>query len=867
MAKSISPMMQQYLDIKRQHKDMILFFRLGDFYEMFFEDAVVCSRELELTLTGKECGLSERAPMCGVPFHSADSYIARLIGKGYKVAICEQTEDPKATKGLVKREVVRIITPGTLVDPNALDASKNNYICCLYKDDGGASVAFADVTTGEMSCTSFEGEGFTFQVFNELARFSPSEIVVNELTYSDRNFINLINDKFRVPPSFAEEDVFEKTYAESKIAEHFGKSEIEGADDYCIRVTGALFEILAQTQKIPLSHITSVSVYREGQFMDLDINTRRNLEITETIRDKSKAGSLLSILDKTGSSMGARMLRKWMEQPLLNCVPIRKRLNAVEEFVKNTQLREKTAETLKGLPDIERLVSRTVYKTANARDLISLKNAAERIAELTKILSDTKSAMLSGLNGEIDTLDDLKTVIEAAIVDDPPFSTKEGGMIKEGYDEDVDKYRNALKSGQSWMKDLEIREKERTGIKTLKVGFNKVFGYYIEVSNSFKNSVPPDFIRKQTLTNGERFITDELKKLEETVLNAGERRSALELEIFEKIRDDVAAAVLRIQKTVKAVSSVDCLCSLATAAVKYNYCKPEVNNGNLISIKDGRHPVVEAMQKNVMFVPNDTYLDCDDNRLAIITGPNMAGKSTYMRQTAVITLMAQMGSFVPAKSAEIGIVDKVFTRVGASDDIASGQSTFMVEMSEVAYILKNATSKSLLILDEIGRGTSTFDGLSIAWSVVEHVANKKKLGAKTLFATHYHELTDLETIVGGVKNYNIAVKRRGEDVIFLRKIIKGGADESYGVEVARLAGVPDSVIKRAREIMKQLESGEQVNVKASGAPVKSVETTLQSGFFDNITNEITEEIKNMDFSAVTPIEALNKLYEYQSKLR
>ncbi len=864
----MSPMMQQYMNIKGQYKDAVVFFRLGDFYEMFFEDAVVASRELELTLTGKDCGLEERAPMCGVPFHSADSYIARLIGKGYKVAICEQVEDPKAAKGIVKRDVIRIITPGTLLDPNALDSKKNNYISCVYKETGGAGIAFADVTTGEMSATSFSGDGFLFHICNELARFNPSEIIVNEETYKDKNFIEYIKEKFKIVPSACEEGAFELEFAKQRIAGHFGRPEIHDADDYCYRAAGALFEVLAQTQKIPLSHITEVSVYRDGQYMDLDQNARRNLELTETIRDKTKSGSLLSVLDKTSSSMGARMLRKWLEQPLVSCVAIRKRLSAVDDFYKNTVMRDETSAILKNMLDVERLLGRIVYKTANAKDLVALRTSLAVLPPLRKILESAKSSYIREITGEIDPMEDICKMLSDAICDDPPFSVREGGMIREGYDEQVDKFKNALTNGKTWLADLETREKERTGIKSLKVGFNKVFGYYIEVSNSFKNDVPSDYVRKQTLTGGERFITDELKKLEQTILNADEQRCALEFKIFEEIRDEAAKNIVRIQKSVKAVSAIDCFCSLAAAAVKNNYSMPEVNNGDKIIIKDGRHPVVEAMQKSSLFVPNDTELDGGDRRLAVITGPNMAGKSTYMRQTALITIMAQIGSFVPAASAEIGVVDRVFTRVGASDDIASGRSTFMVEMSEVAYILKNATAKSLLILDEIGRGTSTYDGLSIARAVIEYVADKKKIGAKTLFATHYHELTELEGKIDGVKNYCIAVKRRGEDIIFLRKIIKGGADESFGVEVARLAGVPDTVIRRAREIMKELESGGEVSVKRS-VRTKDAEDDgfFQTGFGDSAESEVADEIRKMDFSTVTPLEAINKLYDFQNKLK
>ncbi len=864
---SVSQMMRQYLSIKEENKDSILFFRLGDFYEMFFEDALIASRELEITLTGKSCGMDEKAPMCGVPFHSADSYIARLIGKGYKVAVCEQVEDAKSYKDIVKREVVRVITPGTLLDPNVLDAGKNNYICTIYKDDNGAGLAFADVTTGEMSCTSFSGEGFIFHVCNELARYNPSEIILNQSAFSDKHFAGYIKDRFTAPPAACENELYELSYAKEKIYEAQGLSSIDDADDYCYRAVGALFEILSQTQKIPLSHISGITAYSEGQFMELDMNTRRNLEITVSLRDKAKSGTLLWVLDHTNSSMGARMLRRWLEQPLVSCVPIRKRLNGVEDFVRDDMLRDETASLIKNMLDVERILSRIVYKTANARDLVALKTSVSVLPALREKLKSCKSMIITELLAEIDPLTDIHNLIDFAIKNDPPFSIREGDIIKPGYNEMVDKYRNALKNGKKWLAELESREKEKTGIKTLKVGFNKVFGYYIEVSNSFKNDVPPDYVRKQTLTGGERFINEELKRLEETIVNADENRVALEFQLFEKIRDEVAKNLIRIQQTFRAAATVDCLCALAIAAVKNNYCKPEVNQGDKIIIKDGRHPVVEKSCRDSMFVPNDTELDCNDNRLAIITGPNMAGKSTYMRQTALITLMAQIGSFVPASYAEIGVVDKVFTRVGASDDIASGQSTFMVEMSEVAYITKNATSKSLIILDEIGRGTSTFDGLAIAWAVAEHAADKKKLGAKTLFATHYHELTELEPLLPGVKNYSIAVKRRGEDVIFLRKIVKGGADGSFGIEVARLAGVPKTVIGRAREILKELEAGGTVEVKVKGQKTVLSDEPLQTGLFDSGTNEVLDEIKILDLSTYTPIEALNKLYEIQKKIK
>ena len=863
-----TPMMRQYMEVKQQYMDAVLFYRLGDFYEMFFDDALLASKELEITLTGRNCGQEERAPMCGVPYHSADAYIARLINKGYQVAICEQMENPEDANGLVRRDVIRVVSPGTVLDANVLDEKKNNYLCCVYKDEEGAGAAFVDVTTGEMFTQSFAGGEFLFKLYNELARYNPSEILINESAAGEKQFVEFIEERFHLKPYSWPDGIYDLKQAQQRLLDHFHLESLDTLglyeQPYCVRSCGALFEVLAQTQKISMDHITDIAVYAEGQYMDIDINTRRNLEITETLREKSKAGSLLSVLDRTNTAMGARLLRKWLEQPLLNCAHIQQRLNAVNEVFENTILREELARQLKGILDIERLMSRIIYKSANARDLIALKTSAALLPEIAKLLQDCKSQLLAEQYKSLDTLEDLHYQINFAIVDDPPFSVREGDIIKDGYDEQVDRYRRAITDGKGWLAELEQTEREKTGIKNLKVGFNKVFGYYIEVTKSNLDQVPPYYVRKQTLANCERFITDELKKLEDTILSANERITTLEYNLFEELREKIAQNIGRIQSTVRAISVVDCIGSLAETAVKNNYVMPQINLSDKIVIKDGRHPVVESTQRAVMFVPNDTTLDRGDNRLAIITGPNMAGKSTYMRQVALIALMAQVGSFVPASSAQIGVVDKIFTRVGASDDIASGRSTFMVEMSEVAYIMKNATPKSLLILDEIGRGTSTFDGLSIAWAVIEHVADKKQMGAKTLFATHYHELTELENTLDGVKNYCIAVKKRGDDVIFLRKIIRGGADDSFGIEVAHLAGVPGCIIKRAKKIMAMLEGGDAVQTRKYQ---KAEEPELQTGLFDLGGSEVLDEIRKVDFSTITPIEALNKLYEMQQKLQ
>ncbi len=873
----LTPMMQQYGEIKEQYKDCILFFRLGDFYEMFFEDAQLASRELEITLTGRDCGQEERAPMCGVPFHSADAYIAKLINKGYKVAICEQVEDPKEAKGIVRRDVVRVVTPGTVTDAAVLDEKKNNFLACVYKESGGVGLSVVDVTTGEMHATQFDEGDLESKLLNELARYSPSEIIGNETFVDDKEIAAQLKNRYHCSVEYFYNWSFEPETAAQKITRQLKVLTLSGTGlsdrTYAIQSVGALLEYLEQTQKIGLSHISSVNYYASSQFMDIDIATRRNLELTETMRDKERKGSLLWVLDKTRTAMGGRTLRKWIEQPLIHCAHINKRLFAVNELVNHTMRRHELGDALKNIYDMERLLSKVIYGSANCRDLIALKKSIGFLPIIKEQLQQCDTGLLKEQYNDLDILEDIKQLIEMSILDDPPFSVREGGLIKDEYHEEVDRLRRATVEGKQWLAQLENEEREKTGIKKLKIGFNKVFGYFLEVTKANMESVPDRYIRKQTLANSERYITPELKEIEDTVLGAEEKIVQLEYHIFCEVREKVAAQIDRIQKSAKAVSNVDVLCALAEVAQKNNYCMPEVNLSDKIVVEDGRHPVVELMLGDLMFVPNETLLDCGETRLSIITGPNMAGKSTYMRQVALIVLMAQLGSFVPAASAKIGIVDKIFTRVGASDDLASGQSTFMVEMSEVANILNNATGKSLLILDEIGRGTSTYDGLSIAWAVIEYVANTKKIGAKTLFATHYHELTELEDKLPGVKNYCIAVKKRGDDITFLRKIIRGGADESYGIEVAKLAGIPQEVIKRAKQILKTLEDAD-IN-KSALVEIKQKKTVKktdhipenQMGMFGLENSEIIDILKKIDVTTMTPIEAMNKLYELQIKAK
>lgn len=858
MAK-LTPMMEQYMQIKEQYKYCLLFYRLGDFYELFYDDAVIASKELELTLTGKNCGQEERAPMCGVPFHSADGYIAKLVEKGYKVAICEQTEDPKKAVGIVKREVIRIVTPGTVLDTNVLDESKNNYIMCIYKNVDGYGVASCDVSTGEFQVTAIPSD-LDNKVIDEIARFNPSEIICNKEVEMGEQILRVFDIKLNEYNQWA----FDYQNANICLCNHFKTLNLAGFgledDRPCVSAAGALLEYLIETQKNNLSHISAIKKYASNKYMVLDISSRRNLELTQTIRDKSKKGSLLWVLDKTKTAMGARLLRKWLEQPLIVEDEIDKRLDAVESFKNSPFEREDLKEMLNTIYDIERLMSKVVYATANAKDLIALKNSFAYLPQIKNNLSSYDADYINEIYEEFDCLEDIYELINESIAEDPPFSVREGGMIKKGYNAEVDKLRSAKDEGSGWLTALEAKEKEETGIPKLRIKYNKVFGYYIEVTNSYKNQVPDRYIRKQTLTNAERYITPELKEIEDTILGADEKVIALEYDLFSDIRNRIAQKVERIQSTAKALSTVDVLQSLGDVADKNNYVKPVVNKRGVIDIKAGRHPVVEKLSKE-SFIPNDTYLDRDET-LAIITGPNMAGKSTYMRQTALLVLMAQIGSFIPAESAEIGITDRIFTRVGASDDLATGQSTFMVEMVEVANILNNATKNSLLILDEIGRGTSTFDGLSIAWAVLEYIANK--IGARTLFATHYHELTELEGKVKGVKNYCVSVKEQGEDVIFLRKIVEGGTDRSYGVHVAKLAGVPNSVLKRANSILKLLASDDKT---------VSVDTDYDFSYDDEpmqrkviVLNEITAEFDDMDLNNITPFEAMKKLYDIKEKL-
>ena len=866
-----SPMMQRYLETKEEYKDCILFYRLGDFYEMFFDDAIIASRELELTLTGKDCGQEERAPMCGVPHHAAEIYISRLIAKGYKVAICEQLEDPKTAKGIVKRGVIRVVTPGTVVESNMLEERKNNFIMSIFKSGIYFGISVCDITTGEFYSAEIKDNQNFPQLLDEIARYSPSELVINSMMADCTEemdkikerfdaYITRFNDKFFVDD--ADKIKFRFTFVDNN------QKEIENIEDKTLAVASinALIEYIEQTQMTTLEHINKITVYNISKYMSLDINARRNLEITEKMRDKSKKGTLLWVLDKTSTSMGGRALRRWLNDPLIDTLEINRRLDSVKELKDDVILRGDIIECLKKVYDIERLAGKMAYGNANARDMITLKNSLGKLPELKQTLSNCKSEMLKDLFENLDELQDIYKLIDKSIVEDPPMTIKDGGIIKLGYDEEIDKLKTATTEGKNWIIKLEAEEREKTGIKNLKVGFNKVFGYFIEVTKSGLSQVPDRYIRKQTLTNAERFITEELKNLENQILGAEEKVVNLEYNAFVEIRDEIAKNVKRLQTTSNVVSTLDVLTAFATVAEDMNYCMPKVDNSGIIDIKGGRHPVIEKMLGTGAFVENDTYLDKDENRLSIITGPNMAGKSTYMRQVALITLMAQVGSFVPAQDARIGVVDKIFTRVGASDDLSMGQSTFMVEMMEVATILKEATQNSLVILDEIGRGTSTYDGLSIAWAVAEYIADKEKCGAKTLFATHYHELTELEEKLDGVKNYNIAVKEKGEDIIFLRKIVRGGTDESYGIHVARLAGVPKTVTQKADEILRSLERKNILTgKKQENKNKKQVEG--QFDMFNYKLAEIAHELDKVDLNELTPIDALNTLVKIKEKMK
>ena len=865
-----SPMMQHYLETKKQYKDCVLFYRLGDFYEMFFEDAEIVSRELELTLTGKDCGQEKRAPMSGIPYHAADSYIAKLIEKGYKVAICEQVEDPKQAKGIVKREVIRVVTPGTVIESNLLEEKKNNYIMAIYKSGLYFGISVCDISTGEFLATQIVEHNNFARLLDEISRYSPAEIIVSDMMFDSKTEIEKIKERFETYISKESEESFDGEYEllsgmYNIIDDKNEKIKNLSDKKLAIYAINALLKYLEDTQKTSLDHINTIKIYNTTRYMALDINARRNLEITEKMRDKSKKGTLLWVLDKTSTSMGGRLLRRWLNDPLIDRKEINDRLDAVEELKDSIILRGDVVEALKKVYDIERLAGKISYGNANGRDMISLKNSVKQLPEIKKVLSTTGAGLLKEIYENIDTLNDIYEIIEKSIVDEPPIGVKDGGIIKIGYDPEIDKLKLATTEGKKWILELEAKEREQTGIKGLKVGFNKVFGYFIEVTKSNLSMVPDRYIRKQTLTNCERYITEELKNLENQILGAEERVVTLEYNAFCEIRSSIEKQIQRIQKTATLVSTLDVLVSFATVAEDMNYVKPEVDNGGVIDIKEGRHPVIEKMISNSNFVPNDTYLDEEGNRLAIITGPNMAGKSTYMRQVALITLMAQVGSFVPASYAKIGVVDKIFTRVGASDDLSMGQSTFMVEMMEVATILKEATKNSLVILDEIGRGTSTYDGLSIAWAVAEFIADKEKCGAKTLFATHYHELTELENKVEGVKNYSIAVKEKGEDIIFLRKIVDGGTDESYGVHVARLAGVPQVVTKKANEILQSLERRNVLNNKIIEQTPKK-ESADQIDMYNYKIAEVAHEIDRIDFNQLTPIDALNTLVKIKEKL-
>ncbi|MBQ3408370.1 MAG: DNA mismatch repair protein MutS [Clostridia bacterium] len=881
-----SPMMQHYLDTKKQYSDCVLFYRLGDFYEMFYEDAEIVSRELELTLTGKDCGQEKRAPMSGIPYHAADGYIAKLIEKGYKVAICEQVEDPKSAKGIVKREVVRVVTPGTVIESNLLEEKKNNYIMSIYKSGVYFGIAVCDISTGEFLATQIVEHNNFARLLDEISRYSPAELIVSELMFNSQTEIEKIQERFKTYISRENEEYFDGEYELLSGMYNIIDDRNEQISDknlsekkLAIYAINALLKYLEDTQKTGLDHINTIKIYNTTRYMALDINARRNLELTEKMRDKSKKGTLLWVLDKTSTSMGGRMLRRWLNDPLIDKTEINQRLDAVEEMKDSIILRGDIIDSLKKVYDIERLAGKIAYGNANGRDLISLKNSVKQLPDIKHILASTGAGLLKNIYENMDTLEDVYEIIEKSIVEDPPIGVKDGGLIKMGYNPEIDRLKSATTDGKKWLIDLEAKEKEETGIKNLKIGFNKVFGYFIEVTKSNLSMVPERYIRKQTLANAERYITEELKQLENQLLGAEEKVVILEYNAFSEVRESIEKQIQRIQKTASLISELDVIASFAIVAEDLNYVKPIVDNDGIIDIKEGRHPVIEKMISSNNFVPNDTYLDKNSNRLAIITGPNMAGKSTYMRQVALITLMAQVGCFVPASYAKIGIVDKIFTRVGASDDLSMGQSTFMVEMMEVATILKEATNESLVILDEIGRGTSTYDGLSIAWAVAEFIADREKCGSKTLFATHYHELTELENKIDGVKNYSIAVKEKGEDIIFLRKIVDGGTDESYGVHVARLAGVPQVVTQKANEILQSLERKNVMNNKISigdvsvtknevAEPANNIYKMVPENI--DINNykiaEVAHEIDKIDFDQITPLEALNTLVKIKEKI-
>ncbi|MCR4788234.1 MAG: DNA mismatch repair protein MutS [Lachnospiraceae bacterium] len=872
-------MMAQYLETKKEYPDCILFYRLGDFYEMFFDDAKIASKELELTLTGKSCGLEERAPMCGVPYHAVDSYLSRMVAKGYKVAICEQVEDPKLAKGLVKREVIRIVTPGTNITPGAIDENRNNYLMCIACFENGTGISLCDVTTGDYYLTEVEGSG---RILDEIMKYNPSEIICNDAFLMSGIDLDNLKGRYGISISALEARSFDDERCQRALLKHFKVNTLAGMGlndfPFGIIASGALMLYLNETQKTSLEHITHLYPYISSKYMLLDSSTRRNLELTETLRDKSKRGSLLWVLDKTKTAMGGRLLRSYIEQPLVERSLIEERLDAIEALNRSSINRDEIREYLNPVYDLERLLGRISYKTANPRDLIAFKSSLAMLPHIKTLLADFEAPMLKSINENLDDLRDICGLIEEAIIDEPPITIHEGGIIKNGFDENIDNLKKAKTEGKNWVAALEEEDRERTGIKNLRVKYNKVFGYYFEVTNSYKDLVPEDYIRKQTLTNAERYTTPKLKELEDTILNAEDKLYALEYETFVNIREAIANETDRIQKTAKAIARLDVACSLAVVSEHNNYVRPKLNEKGIIDLKDGRHPVIERMIDNDMFISNDTYLDNKQNCVSIITGPNMAGKSTYMRQVALIVLMAQIGCFVPCRKADISIVDRIFTRVGASDDLASGQSTFMVEMNEVANILRNATSDSLLILDEIGRGTSTFDGLAIAWAVIEHIANKRLLGAKTLFATHYHELTELEGKMNNVNNYCIAVKEQGEDIVFLRKIIRGGADRSYGIQVAKLAGVPDMVTDRAKEIAAELADND-ISEKIESIAVDQKDQKVKKEHFDDVDlgqmslfdtstdQDIIEELKNIDLESMRPIDALNRLYKLQNMLK